>query len=83
MISNQLQNLDIREPALITKEVNDKLFPPVGKSKASPTPTKQIPPEELSKPGQLMSQGKSLRKDEDKPYENTLQMEGTEQSSLL
>ena len=83
MISNQLQNLEIREPALITKEGNDILLPPAGKSKAYLTPTKQIPPEELSKPGQLMSQGKFPRREEDKPYENTLQMEGTEQSSQL
>jgi hypothetical protein len=63
--------------------VNDKLLPPAGKSKASLTPTKQIPPEELSKVEQLKSQGKSLRKEEDKPYENNIQMEGTEQSSQL
>lgn len=40
MISNQLQNLEIREPALITREGCD--FAPVTKSKASFTPTKQL-----------------------------------------
>jgi hypothetical protein len=40
MISNQLQNLEIREPALITKEGGD--LPSVAKSKASLTPTKQL-----------------------------------------
>lgn len=77
MISNQLQNLEIKEPALITKEVNDKLLAPAGKSKASLTPTKQIPPEELYKPGQVKSQVKSPRREEDKPYENNFQLEGT------
>jgi len=40
MISNQLQNLEIREPALITKEGVE--LPLAGKSKASLTPTKQL-----------------------------------------
>ena len=40
MISNQLQNLEIREPSLITKEGVE--LPLAGKSKASLTPTKQF-----------------------------------------